>query len=398
MNFNIYPKLKPNKQQKNGKALPLGSGTSDEPVYVVIETVKNGKGIRKNPFLIGKTIAKVGKIEELRSIRGGESYIAKCASSQQATALTKITQLVDGTTMKCSLHEHMNKSKCVVFVPEVLEVPENELQTELEGQKVCEVKRITKFNNGVTTPTPLLILTISSTTPPSCINFGGLRIGTRRYYPTPMRCQTCLKFGHTKARCKDKIRCKKCSQEHTNENCSNDSYCINCKGNHVPTSRNCPCFKRETEITKMKIDRNISFPEAKKLYNEKIRSNNSYAEVVAQSRAQPRLEKARKDVDQVDYKTLYIEQKAEMEKLRKELADLRELLLTSKGLGNKATTPTPTPSTSGLNNIQTLINPLNAVEITSTDDDTSSMEFDGVVEPPTKKTKTKRPKAKKIKA
>ena len=52
---------------------------------------------------------------------------------------------------------------------------------------------------------------------------------------------------------------------HIEESFKNSLNCNNCKGNHRADSKYCKIWGREKEIIKMKITKNITFPEARRL-------------------------------------------------------------------------------------------------------------------------------------
>ena len=102
----------------------------------------------------------------------------------------------------------------------------------------------------------------------------------------PLRCYRCQRFGHHESRCKSEIeRCKKCGDDadfHNESNCPNLLKCVNCNGSHEVTSKSCPSWIKEKEILKIKYTQNISFPEARKIVNDKytpISETTSYANI-----------------------------------------------------------------------------------------------------------------------
>ena len=103
-----------------------------------------------------------------------------------------------------------------------------------------------------------------------------------RFYPNPMRCFNCQRFGHTKQRCTNKQACYKCGDIHTHVECTAVSNkCLNCKGQHEATSKDCPHFIREKSIIKIKIDNKVSFARARLIYNsqysQKLKGNSDHA-------------------------------------------------------------------------------------------------------------------------
>ena len=83
--------------------------------------------------------------------------------------------------------------------------------------------------------------------------------------------------------------CGKCGNtDHSKENCEVDPVCINCKGKHEASSKNCPSWKKEKEISRIKTERNLPYPQARKVYESLITPapEKSFAAAVAQGAPQ----------------------------------------------------------------------------------------------------------------
>ena len=87
-----------------------------------------------------------------------------------------------------------------------------------------------------------------------------------QFIPNPVRCYKCQKFGHTKFNCRKNEVCTKCGQEgHTDhQECKNEAKCVNCQGKHESNDKECPKWKQEKEIQRIRAERGISYIEAKK--------------------------------------------------------------------------------------------------------------------------------------
>lgn len=228
-----------------------------------------------NPFIVSKTIESViGPFRNARMQRDQEhriQYILSVRNKNHLVQLLNIKKLSDGTPIEIINHPTLNQRKCVVACREVLYMDERELVTELKDQEVIEVKRITRkiSERNENVPTPTLILTIRGTVIPEFIYFGFIRVPTRNYYPNPMQCFACYKFGHTSKRCRSNTQlCRNCGQTHHHENeldrtCNAISFCVNCAGEHPSTSRQCPNWITENRINRIRIDKGISYKEAK---------------------------------------------------------------------------------------------------------------------------------------
>ena len=59
---------------------------------------------------------------------------------------------------------------------------------------------------------------------------------------------------------------------------------INCKGKHEASSKNCPSWKREKEISHIKTEKNLPYPQARKAYESLTMAvpEKSFVEAVTQ--------------------------------------------------------------------------------------------------------------------
>ena len=75
--------------------------------------------------------------------------------------------------------------------------------------------------------------------------------------------------------------CAKCAQpDHQDTACTSAIKCVNCNGEHTAYSKNCPRWITEKEIQRVRTERKISFPEARKIV-EGVSKQPSFASVVA---------------------------------------------------------------------------------------------------------------------
>ncbi|KAF0300444.1 hypothetical protein FJT64_027057 [Amphibalanus amphitrite] len=141
-----------------------------------------------------------------------------------------------------------------------------------------------------TVSTNNIILTFDSTDLPSEIRVGYVKVRVRPFVPAPMRCFRCQRFGHTKDNCRGRPTCSKCaSQDHTDETCDSETpRCVNCGEGQTPHSaydRSCPAYVKEKEIMTIKATRNLSFKEAREVYNQS-HPKTSYAQKEALRRGE----------------------------------------------------------------------------------------------------------------
>lgn len=308
---------------------------------------KNDTPLPKNPFLIGLSVEKAagGPIEGASTEARGTRYTLRIRNPAQVEKLMKLTQLTDGTEIVVQPHPNLNFSRCVISCYEIIDMEENDVLKGLTSQGVVRAQRITRNENGERRNTPAVILTFSRCAYPSRVKIGLLSIPTRPYYPNPLLCYGCCQYGHQRARCPGSQRCLNCSAEqHVEEDaqCSEASHCINCGGPHKPNNRQCPIYKQEMEVIRLKVDRNLTYPEARKQVQANL---GSYAAAAAQQSAdQQRLNELEKRMKEKDSKITELLEaiKKKDEKIDKLLAYIK----TTRAAASHATSSTQATSTS----------------------------------------------------
>lgn len=242
-------------------------------------TGKNDAPLPKNPFIIGTSVEKAagGPIEGATTEAQGTRYTLKVRNPAQVEKLLSMTKLLDGTDIIVQAHPNLNISRCVISCFDLIHMEEDDILNGLLSQGVIKVQRITKKQNGERVNSPALILTFNKSTYPAHVRIGLLRTSTRPYYPNPLLCYGCFRFGHPRARCPGPQRCFNCSAEHQVEECGETAFCLNCRGSHRPNSRECPVYKQEQQVIRIKVDNNLTYPEARKRVNN---DRGSYAAAV----------------------------------------------------------------------------------------------------------------------
>ena len=150
---------------------------------------------------------------------------------------------------------------------------EIEIRDELKSEGVVEVHRVTVKKEGKVIPTNTLFLTFNRPDLPKEIVVGYLKVKVDLFVPNPLRCFNCNIFGHTSQRCRTAANCQRCGKDKHKEKCDGPQICSNCNDPHAASAKECPVWKKEKEIQRIRVEKRISFPEARQLVEATFPSN-----------------------------------------------------------------------------------------------------------------------------
>ncbi|XP_058816402.1 uncharacterized protein LOC131679683 [Topomyia yanbarensis] len=263
----------------------LNSGDNIDQQTLLLRAAGDENGISgklpTNPFLIHLTLKNALGTEPTKYVSAvkearGTQYALRTSSKRAYDRLLKIDQLADGQKVEIIPHPFLNKVQGLLFDLDTANMETSSILEALKEQRVIEFRRITKIVDKSPVNTPLLVLSFSGSHLPEEIFLGMVRVKIRRYYPSPMQCFRCGKFGHGSKACNQKEVCLNCSGEHQvikGVKCNEESKCINCGEKHSARDRQCPVQMKEAQIIKLKTDRNLTFPEARALINQTTNKN-----------------------------------------------------------------------------------------------------------------------------
>ncbi|GBN60462.1 hypothetical protein AVEN_176756-1 [Araneus ventricosus] len=240
--------------------------------YSKFFVVNSEKNELKNvsPILIHKTIISVvGEVKSVKKLNSGNLLI-EVLNAKQCENMLKLEK-IGNIAVKVTPHRTLNHSRGVISESEFQRDLEEDLLDCLKDQKVIAVRRITIKRNNQNFPTKHLILTFNTPVLPKSVKIAYINCPVRHFIPNPLRCFKCQRFGHTITACRGKQICARCSlPDHDSNNCSSTTpKCYNCNGEHPAFSRSCPRYKLEKEIQTVKITKNISFQEARKIVTDR---------------------------------------------------------------------------------------------------------------------------------
>ena len=250
---------------------------------VLILSCEHTKLSSLSPFQRKEGCDRFGRVVRCDRLRDGSVEVEFASGADAAKALRATTfhytarQRGEKREMSLQItvtpHRTKNFCKGVIRCPDLRDTSDEEIVDGLSSFGVKEARRITTRRGGSTIPTDSIILTFDSTAIPSTVTVGYTRVHVRTYVPNPMRCFRCQRFGHTKTHCRNRPACAKCSSlEHLDEDCdATVPRCVNCGDAQLPHTsydRSCPSYVREKEIIALKATRNLSFKEARDMYNQ----------------------------------------------------------------------------------------------------------------------------------
>ena len=100
---------------------------------------------------------------------------------------------------------------------------EVEIRDQLKDQGVVGVNQVTLKKEGEVIPTDTLFLTFGCQNLLKEITVGYLKVKAALFFPNPMRCFNCNKFGHTSQRCKVAVKCTGSGKDNHEGQCEEPS-------------------------------------------------------------------------------------------------------------------------------------------------------------------------------
>lgn len=233
--------------------------------YMLVQ-LEEGSFQEMSPFLVNKLITGFCAVENIKKLRDGTLLVT--VPTKQISEKFLSCKKLGEHNVKVSVHSFLNLSKGVIYNRDLLYSTDDEIIENLADQGVVDVKRLTRKVDKVDKPTGSFILTFNRFKLPEKVKAAYHSLEVRPFVPNPLRCFKCQKFGHISNTCKDRPICALCGIEEHGETveCTKPPKCPNCGGEHAPRSRECPVFKVEFAVQKIKVEEKISYLEAKKKF------------------------------------------------------------------------------------------------------------------------------------
>ena len=219
------------------------------------------------------------KVEKANILRDG-CLLLKTKNKAQTEKLLKVSNLL-GEDCEVVRDEKLNMSRGTIHSYDLLELSEDEVVQWLSEYGVTHAKRYTRRVGGSVEGTPTLLLTFDMPSCPTKIQLDYVTYHVKKYIPNPLLCYRCGKFGHSEARCTNEERCLTCGESKHDGECV--AKCLNCSQlGHSCLSRECAVWQKEKDICTLKVEQEIPYGQARKLYEDTHHppSLQGYAEAV----------------------------------------------------------------------------------------------------------------------
>ena len=232
------------------------------PRFIVLTCKNPEKNITKiSPFLIERAIKAIaGEVKNVKKTKYG--LLVECFRKAQSDNLLTMRKIPSTEIdIISSPHRTLNQCKGIIRYKggDLDDLSDEQICEELKPQGIKAVKRFTIKKQNVITKLDTFLLTFNRTSLPSSIHIGPYNVRVSTYIPNPVRCFKCQKFGHGKGQCKGHEICFRCSEEgHDGLGCTNPIKCFNCGEAHMSSSKDCPVYKKEKEILKIKTEKNVT--------------------------------------------------------------------------------------------------------------------------------------------
>lgn len=240
--FKVYTK-------PNYKRLFLENGNSEYIVYV--ESTEFEKLGNKNPIyltkLFNENVKGIVAVHRINAHKIGITF----GKAAEANNFLKMEQFLMKNKMKAFIPSYLTEVIGVIrYVP--TEMSNEEIYKNITSDaEVVSIKRFMKKVDGKLVPLNTVAVTFASTCLPQYTYINMFRYPVHIYIPPLLQCYKCLKFNHSAKVCRGQQNCSSCAGQHSYKECDvEEIVCINCSGNHLAVSRDCPLKKKKQEEKK----------------------------------------------------------------------------------------------------------------------------------------------------
>ena len=305
MASSTHKRLRPDSDDDELSASAIFTSNENFARYLIIKSKNPEKPITSlSPFVIEKQIeSQIGTAKSVKKLKN-QTLLVETSRKAQTENLKKL-DLFFGVPVEVTEHTTLNSSKGIIRNPILKQETEENILDYLKPQGFTHVKRFRIKKNHEYINTNTLLLTFNSVTTPKSLKIFYQIIPVELYVPNPLRCFNCQKFGHHESNCPadEGSFCERCgtgNHDHLTSQCRNPAKCVNCGGNHTSRSSDCDVWKKEKEVMKIKVTQRLTYPEARKVY-EQQKPEFSFSKIVQSMPAKPETKTASTQFDEMDF-------------------------------------------------------------------------------------------------
>ena len=272
--------------------------------FVVIKS-KTEKSITSlSPFVIEKQVDSViGTPKNVKKLKN-QTLLIETTRKSQTENLFKMKTFFN-LPVTVSEHSTLNSSKGIIRDRSLKGETEENILEYLKPQGVTAVKRFKIRKGEHLIETNTFLLTFNMITLPKSLRIFYRMIPVEIYIPNPLRCFNCQKYNHHEDNCPQDIGavCENCGMgdhDHITSRCKNPTKCVNCGKDHPSRSNKCEIWIQEKEIMRIKVTNNITYLEARKIFEHKPES--TFSKIVQSSQpSKPETKTTETHFDEKDF-------------------------------------------------------------------------------------------------
>lgn len=228
---------------------------------VYVESQDNEKLGNRNPITLTKLFTE--QVKGIVGVHRINAYKIGITFRKPAPAnnFLKMDHFLGRNKLKAFVPAHLTETTGVLrYVPKELKNEEIYKNITCDAE-VISIKRFMRKVDGKLVPLGTIAVTFATTVLPQYTYLNMFRYKVHQYIPPLLQCYKCLKFNHSARVCRSEQMCSSCAGRHSYKECDvEEIVCINCSGNHLAISRDCPIKKKKMEEKKLKYtNQNKSF-------------------------------------------------------------------------------------------------------------------------------------------
>ena len=229
----------------------------------IVITPQGGQGFQRyvNMFRLKRLFDNIRIDVEYGKRTQQGTFLLKLAPEQDIQKLRQI-DYINGVKIKITMPEHMNMIKGIIYHSELAYMDAEEVKDMLDEYNVERVDKppeapyaVCSWHRSMRTELPSTVLV------------GWDRVKVKPCIPRPRRCYCCHTYGHIAADCTKTPVCARCGQDHDSadyESCQRTPHCAACGGSHAANDPDCPTWKEEKKVAKIRYEDKLSYSAAVK--------------------------------------------------------------------------------------------------------------------------------------